>query len=367
MKQLSSILRASSLTSWSGCTSISGRMDIGLFATLSIVGIAACGWAYWGRSMNPLRKSGGQHNLRGVSLGKALVLLATAAILLGVLPGCALRETENSQRAAAHITIIHDNNPYDDRLRTAWGFSCVIELAETVILFDTGDDGALLLGNMERLGIDPKEIDLVVLSHIDWDHVGGLASFLERNSKVTVYMPESFSQRLKDEVRLSGAKLKEVDGARELLDGVCTTGELDGGTKEQSLVLRTAQGLVVVTGRAHPGVVNIVRRAKEVGKDKVHLVLGGFYLNGASASTVEAIIEDFVALGVEKVAPWHCSGDRARSLFQEHFGPSYIECGVGREVWIGETEVSYSGLDSAGSETAGQKICLKQSILEGSR
>jgi 7,8-dihydropterin-6-yl-methyl-4-(beta-D-ribofuranosyl)aminobenzene 5'-phosphate synthase len=234
----------------------------------------------------------------------------------------------------AQITITYDNNPYDDRLSAAWGFSCVIKLNEGVILFDSGGDWAILLSNMGKLGIDPKEIDLVVLSHTHGDHVGGLASFLECHSDVTGYMLTSFPQRLKDEVRLSGARLDEVGEARELFDGALTTGELDGGIKEQSLLLKTPQGSVVITGCAHSGVVNIVRKAKEIRQDEVYLILGGFHPGGASVSTIEAIIKDFVELGVQRAAPCHCSGERARRLFQEHFGPGYVECGVGSKIWI---------------------------------
>ena len=266
---------------------------------------------------------------------------ATAVILPGILPGCATAETEIGQKVAdemakswAQITITYDNNPYDDRLSSAWGFSCVIKLTKRVILFDSGGGGAILLSNMEKLGIDLKKIDLVILSHIHGDHVGGLASFLGCHSDVTVYMPTSFTRRLKDEVRLSGARLDEVGEARELFDGAFTMGELDGGIKEQSLVLKTSQGSVVITGCAHPGVVNIVRKAKEICQDKVYLILGGFHLGGASVSTIEAIIQAFVELGVQRVAPCHCSGERARRLFQEHFGPDYVECGVGSKIWI---------------------------------
>lgn len=236
--------------------------------------------------------------------------------------------------AGAAITIIYDNNSYNSRLRPAWGFSCLVRLPEKVILFDTGGDGSILLHNMADLGIDPQEVDIVVLSHIHGDHVGGLASFLEHNSDVTVYVPVSFPKRLKEESRLSGAELEEVDQPRELFEGAFTTGELNGGIKEQSLVLRTQQGLVVITGCAHPGVVNMVRKAKQVGNDRVHLVLGGFHLSGMSRSSIQAIIEDFTELGVQRVAPCHCSGDQARRLFEQHFGENYVETGVSREITI---------------------------------
>ena len=99
--------------------------------------------------------------------------------------------------------------------------------SKQVILFDTGGDGAVLLHNMAKLKIDPGEVAVVVLSHVHGDHVSGLASILKLNSNVTVYMPISFPHGLKDEVVNTGAKLEEVDKARELFDGAFTTGELD--------------------------------------------------------------------------------------------------------------------------------------------
>jgi 7,8-dihydropterin-6-yl-methyl-4-(beta-D-ribofuranosyl)aminobenzene 5'-phosphate synthase len=237
---------------------------------------------------------------------------------------------------AMRITIVYDNNPYDPRLRSDWGFSCVINLGERTLLFDTGGDGEILLENMKRLRIDPKKISSVFLSHIHGDHVGGLWAFLRQNSKAAVYVPDSFPARLKEEIRYRGATLEEVRQAGEVFPGVFTTGELDGGIKEQSLVLRSPHGLVVITGCAHPGIVNVVRKAKEIGQDRLHLVLGGFHLGGATNSAIEEIIEIFLKLGVKKVAPCHCSGDRARKLFEKHFGSSYIPSGVGKELRIGE-------------------------------
>ena len=234
------------------------------------------------------------------------------------------------------ITIVYDNYPYDRRLQSDWGFSCLVILRERALLFDTGGDGDLLLENMKKLGIDPKRISTVFLSHIHGDHVGGLPAFLRQNRKVTVYVPGSFPARLKEEIRYSGATLEEVRQAAEVFPGVFTTGELDGGIKEQSLVLRSPRGLVVITGCAHPGIVNVVRKAKEIGKDRIYLVLGGFHLGGADPSSIGEVIEIFLKLGVEKVAPCHCSGDRARKLFEKHFGSSYIPSGVGKEFTIAE-------------------------------
>ena len=69
---------------------------------------------------------------------------------------------DNTSKAVKNLRIIvvYDNNPYKAGLTTSWGFACVIEGPEKTILFDTGGSSAVLLGNMQQLGIDPKEIDI---------------------------------------------------------------------------------------------------------------------------------------------------------------------------------------------------------------
>jgi len=206
-----------------------------------------------------------------------------------------------------------------------------VRLPERSILFDTGGDSHTLLDNMLKLQIDPQEVEAVVLSHAHGDHTGGLGGFLEQNSNVTVYLPGSFPQGFKDDVAYLGAKVEEIYEARELMPGVYSTGELGAGIEEQSLIITTSQGLVIITGCAHPGVVNIIQRAKEVVPDSnVYLVLGGFHLIGASSAELESIIDSFRQLGVESVAPCHCSGDQTRQLFKERYGKNYIESGVGK-------------------------------------
>lgn len=89
---------------------------------------------------------------------------------------------------------------------------------------------------------------------------------------------------------------------------------------------------MVITGCAHPGVVNIVRKAKALLDIQVYLVMGGFHMLGMGENQIEAVIAQFKEEGVQRVAPCHCSGDLTRELFQEVYGENFIEAGAGKIV-----------------------------------
>ena len=230
------------------------------------------------------------------------------------------------------VAIIYDNNSYKEGLKTSWGFAALVVGAEKTILFDTGGDGPTLLGNMEKLGIEPSGIDTVVLSHIDGDHTGGLGSFLEKNNNVTVYLLKTFPKRFKDNVQAAGAKMVEVEQSVEICENVYSTGRLGNLKKEQSLIIQTDKGLLVITGCAHPGIVKIVNTAKDLLKDDILFVMGGFHLEWSTKSKIEKIISAFEQLNVKYAAPSHCSGQKARGLFEEHFGKNYINIGAGKTI-----------------------------------
>jgi 7,8-dihydropterin-6-yl-methyl-4-(beta-D-ribofuranosyl)aminobenzene 5'-phosphate synthase len=104
--------------------------------------------------------------------------------------------------------------------------------------------------------------------------------------------------------------------------------------REESLIIRTNKGLIVITGCAHPGVANIIKKAKEMLKSEVYLVLGGFHLCWMSSFQIKGIIKGVKKEGVKKVSPCHCSGDLARKLFKEAYGKDFILSGVGKRIKI---------------------------------
>jgi 7,8-dihydropterin-6-yl-methyl-4-(beta-D-ribofuranosyl)aminobenzene 5'-phosphate synthase len=106
--------------------------------------------------------------------------------------------------------------------------------------------------------------------------------------------------------------------------------------REQALIVRTQRGLVVLTGCAHPGIARVLEEVKELHAEDILLVLGGFHLEWATAGRVEKILAAFRKHGVQYVAPTHCSGDRARLLFQQQYGQGYIEAGVGKTISLAD-------------------------------
>ncbi|MEN6578874.1 MAG: MBL fold metallo-hydrolase [Phycisphaerales bacterium] len=230
------------------------------------------------------------------------------------------------------ITVVHDNDPCVELLKTAWGFSAYVTGTEERILFDTGSDGTLLLENMARLQVDPASIEGVVLSHVHGDHTGGLAGLLRVDPCVRVYLPASFPARVKDLVRGYGASVVEVTEPQQICPNVYTTGVLGRRIKEQALVVRTGRGLVILTGCAHPGIGAIVDGIHRLYPGDIVLVMGGFHLEWAMSRKVRQIIAGFRECGVRCVAPTHCSGDKAREQFREAYGRQFIEVGVGKTV-----------------------------------
>lgn len=232
------------------------------------------------------------------------------------------------------LTVTYNNVPFNQGLKTAWGKSVFIKGMEKSILFDTGGDGSILLFNMGKLKIDPTEIDIVFLSHIHYDHVGGLDAFLRENNEALICLPSSFPDNFKNKVKNKSAKLSSIKEVEEICKNVWSTGELGTSIKEQSLVLSTPKGLVVLTGCAHPGIVEIVKFVKNYFEKNIYMVLGGFHLISLSESEIIKIINELKKLRVKKIAPSHCSGEQAIELFKEAWGEDFVESGCGARIRI---------------------------------
>jgi 7,8-dihydropterin-6-yl-methyl-4-(beta-D-ribofuranosyl)aminobenzene 5'-phosphate synthase len=251
-----------------------------------------------------------------------------ACALLSALAG----DSAGKEATVDSITIVYDNTTTREKLIPSWGFSCLIQGLEKVILFDAGADGPTLLANMQHLDLNPQMIDAVVLSHMHGDHTGGLADILRENPGVTVFLPDSFPEHLKAEVNDAGGTLVAVHDPLEICAGALLTGQMGTAIPEQGLVLTTAQGLVIITGCAHPGIVEMVARSIDLGNSPPYLVMGGFHLFGTSRQGIRDIINRFREFGVIKVCPCHCTGPEAIDMFRTMYHQDYLPCGVGQVI-----------------------------------
>jgi 7,8-dihydropterin-6-yl-methyl-4-(beta-D-ribofuranosyl)aminobenzene 5'-phosphate synthase len=211
-----------------------------------------------------------------------------------------------------YVRIAYDNEAKEG-FRADWGFSCLIETAAGTLLFDTGASADVLSYNLGQLGVQSAQIDRIVLSHEHRDHTGGLAAVLQHDA--VVYVPQSFTRNLKTAIAREAAELVEISAPHEILPGIHTTGELGSGIREQSLVLETPRGVVVVTGCAHPGLENILAAA--AGYGELYGVIGGFH-GFAQLELLRA---------VDVIAPCHCTAQKR--AIHTRFPEQSVRCGAG--------------------------------------
>jgi len=209
------------------------------------------------------------------------------------------------------VTIIYDNTSSRADLKADWGFSALVEIEGRKLLFDTGANGKILLSNMQKLKINPAHIKDVIISHLHWDHAGGLSSFLEVNSQVKLWIP-SFLPEAK-----SAKEFFEVKKPARLNERIYSTGELEG--IEQSLCVETGKGIVIIVGCSHPPIARIRETASQFGE--IYGIIGG--LHGNRPETLKN-------LGL--ICASHCTQYKSeiKSLYPE----KYIEGGAGKIIEV---------------------------------
>jgi 7,8-dihydropterin-6-yl-methyl-4-(beta-D-ribofuranosyl)aminobenzene 5'-phosphate synthase len=209
------------------------------------------------------------------------------------------------------LKILYDNEAKYG-FKGGWGFSCLVG---DELLFDTGGDVKTLLFNMHKFTVDFSSIKVIVLSHEHGDHVGGI-QVLKELGKVRVFVPQSVSSHFKRSLTShSNVTLIEVGEVMAISQLIFTTGELGSFIKEQSLAIKTNNGLTVITGCSHPGLMNILRKASQLGE--VYGVVGGFH----EFSQLE------VLKGMKMIAPCHCTWYKKEIL--RLYPTSSLRCSAG--------------------------------------
>jgi 7,8-dihydropterin-6-yl-methyl-4-(beta-D-ribofuranosyl)aminobenzene 5'-phosphate synthase len=273
------------------------------------------------------------------------------------------------------LTVLVDNNTLTDRYFTAEpGLSFLLQTAGKKVLFDTGYSG-VFLSNAERMGINLRDLDYVVLSHGHLDHTGGLVTLVRllTEAKIEdtphkvpelVAHPLCFYPKEKLPLQNNGSILDEAEIRRQfpanlscrpvwITDNLVFLGEIprkfafeqrdpgkriirlrDGGTEpdqlldDSALAFRSGAGLVIITGCSHAGICNITEYAREVcGERRVVDIIGGLHLIAPSPSQLKGTGEYLKSLQLQSLHACHCTS-HASKIALAGYGPVQ-EVGVG--------------------------------------
>ena len=317
-------------------------------------------------------------------LTSAITLIAGLALLLGLgrvhgeqesaaaLPASALGSVH-----ALKITVL--STMLTDAVGMGeWGFSALVEVDGHRLLFDTGGRPETVLHNARELGLDLSNVEDVILSHNHWDHVTGLVTLRRELSKTNpgalsrAHVARGiFLERLippdvrglgkitmaevKNGYEALGGKFIEYAEPKQLFTGVWLTGPVprpfpeknypalihyrdpdgnlvaDNIPEDQSLVLDTDKGLVVLTGCGHAGLINILTYARQTERPgaQVYAALGGFHLFAAKADTLSWTADKLKEFRVAQIMGAHCTGIEPVYYFRERLGLERKACVVG--------------------------------------
>jgi 7,8-dihydropterin-6-yl-methyl-4-(beta-D-ribofuranosyl)aminobenzene 5'-phosphate synthase len=322
------------------------------------------------------------------SLEKIVVLVALAFVV-GFIGSPAAAQIEPASSAVVMTNAYDAFGSEKKGLQHDFGFSTVIEYRGKTILFDAGTDGRVFESNLRSLKIDLRNVDIAIVSHGHYDHIGGFDYLLSVNPEVRIYAPNDFfslgaparfpfretepdvARTLPKEMQYFGGEsvvegmltvptgrfwssdVEYLTEAKEVLPGVTiipTTSRLMGtfiryppfeenpqfiGMPELSLALATEDGEIVISGCSHTTIETIVQEVRNVRKGKIRLVVGGFHLIPYERESIEALAKRMKEeYEVESVAPAHCTGHLGFSIFQKLFGERYLFFGLGERIHL---------------------------------
>jgi 7,8-dihydropterin-6-yl-methyl-4-(beta-D-ribofuranosyl)aminobenzene 5'-phosphate synthase len=233
------------------------------------------------------------------------------------------------------ITVLFDSFALDQKYKTGWGLSCLID---GEILFDTGESGDWLIENMLKLNVDLDKIKAVVLSHDHSDHTGGIWSLLKQRPGLDVYTGSNFSQEFIIKAKQLNGQLHTINKMTELNQNIFITGSIAGefASKpifEQAMAIKTDSGVSVITGCAHPGIITILQEIKKnFINDNFYLVMGGFHLLNQPKQVIEQIVAKFKEFKIQFAGPTHCSGQETIAIFKQAYKENFMEVKVGQTI-----------------------------------
>lgn len=254
------------------------------------------------------------------------------------------------------LTIIVDNIP-GEGLLGEWGLSILVEHEDKKILADVGASN-LFLENLRKLGFSIKDVDYATLSHAHYDHANGMPAFFSENQKAKFYLrettdencyfkrffirryigiPKNVLRDYKERIEFVSGDYKLCEGAyliphktsglenigkREMMYKRTANGwQPDDFSHEQSLVLDTNKGLVIINCCSHGGAVNIINEIRQTFPQKhIHALIGGFHLFNKSDKEVRKVAKEILNTGIDLVCTGHCTKEKAYNIMKEEIG-----------------------------------------------
>ncbi len=229
------------------------------------------------------------------------------------------------------ITTVYDNNIDKSELQDDWGFSCLVEHPNGNIIFDTGAKPAILENNLKKLHIDPTSINYLIISHKHWDHKGGALWLLKQNPNIIVYTPKTWHNNLEKSLSINSKQIYSVKEHCSINDIFHLIISKNFWTTELALGIKTSKGIIAVTGCSHTGVLKIAKTIRFVMKEKIHALFGGFHLLCSSKSKIKNAVIGLKDEDVHFIAPCHCTGDTALSIFKKEFNNKFLKNGIGSQ------------------------------------
>jgi len=214
------------------------------------------------------------------------------------------------------IQILAEGHSQWQRLIRRWGLSILIG---EEVLFDTFGDPKYLMRQIKKKKIDIAKINHIILSHEHWDHINGLWSILAINPAVTVYLGRHFSENFKTRVKVACQKMIEIEKSVHIDGDIYSTEELRGTYNgrflyESGLVIKKDDGLTLIVGCAHPGIILMVQNVKAQFGGAINQLIGGLHLKDMSKFEVDAVVKKLQEEKIATIFACHCTGKYAQNL-----------------------------------------------------